>query len=270
MSFEIHSGKKPGAPVLTSVELWGLHAPPTKPVHWREGRSAKELARAWTQVSGTMPLEVAEALGLAASRSRFCGLKFERGLAEAKTYFSDGSAGPRNHDLFLVGACGKERVLVDVEGKERETFGKTLAEKWRSPDANKPKSGIHRRIRNWSKLFIGLEWESSDQLVPELQPLRYQLLSGLAGAVARAKIAKCQSAVFLIHQFKQTHPEKSVRKAYNRNDDDLMRFLKSLNPDLPCLDHDRTLVRLIRRGEDATLFDGVELYVAKATRDVGV
>jgi hypothetical protein len=260
MPFEIRS-KNDDAPVLTSTDLWGKYAKPASPTHWKEGRSALELARAWTSTPGQMPHEVTSAL----ADGPFADLQLAHGRAELKTPFPDGSAGPRNHDLVVVATCSRGNVLLDVEGKERETFDRTLVQRWTKREAAKPRSNIRPRILRWSSLLSGRYY---DRLTADLEPLRYQLFSGLAGSIRLANIKHCTAAVFLVHQFEHAQPAPSLARMYDRNQRDLDAFTHWLNPALPLVGRGSgsLVVRILRAGESNSLFDGVELYVAKAVR----
>ena len=265
MPFEIQSGQRSESPPLTTVDLWGQYARPAKATHWQDGRSAMELARAWTNLGETLPKEIREALELDKPGSRFEGLQIERGVAEVKTYFPDGVAGPRNHDLVLFGARDGERVLIDIEGKEREEFDKTLKRQWNQRSADNPSSNIRPRLRRWPQLLLGRPREEWDELPSNLEGLRYQLFSGIIGTLLRARLSGSGVAVFLVHQFRHQNPTAALASKYGKNERDLNAFLTWLNPSTPAGQGANWMTRLRRAGDDATLFEGVELWVAKAT-----
>jgi hypothetical protein len=94
VGFEIKSGKRPAAPPLTTLRLWHAHAPPRSPIkHWKSGRSAMELAKAWHL--GSVPPEVQTVL----DGSPFAGVRIDRGWAEVLTAVDSRRGERRNNDL---------------------------------------------------------------------------------------------------------------------------------------------------------------------------
>lgn len=53
--------EKNGVRLLT-LDEWRVHAPPKSEVHWKDGRSAKESARAWLDDAPLIPAEIAATL----------------------------------------------------------------------------------------------------------------------------------------------------------------------------------------------------------------
>src|SRR4051794_14136559 len=75
MRIENNSGQE-----ITSVDAWGVLGKPASDVHWREYRSAYELAHAW--IEGDAHGRLRSLLA-----TRLPGVEFQRGVAERKTYF---------------------------------------------------------------------------------------------------------------------------------------------------------------------------------------
>jgi hypothetical protein len=112
-----------GGEEIRSVEAWFTHAPPRGGRHqWRDGRSAKELARAWCPDGGgaMVPPEIA---GLFAMQGTLAQLELEWAEPEARVYFDRLPGEPRNTDLAAVGVAGQLRVALSIEAKADEPFG---------------------------------------------------------------------------------------------------------------------------------------------------
>ena len=90
---ENRDGKRIG-----DLKAWGELAKPASTTHWKEGRSAMELARAWTTGSGAIDLSALLERARATS-----GFLPERAIAEAQTAFDSFRGGRRNHDLLVIG-----------------------------------------------------------------------------------------------------------------------------------------------------------------------
>src|SRR3954449_2208887 len=80
---------------IRSVRDWGRLAPPASAHHWREHRSAFELARAWVEGPASQQLHA-----LLTSRREFTDVRLQRAIAERRSWFDDIPGGPRNHDLL--------------------------------------------------------------------------------------------------------------------------------------------------------------------------
>jgi hypothetical protein len=105
-----------GRPIAT-LAAWHELAPPAAPNHWREHRSAYELARAWTEGDGAERLRA-----LLATRDEFADVELQRVVAERKTWFDDIPVGPRNHDLLVLARAPAGRIVVGIEAKADEPF----------------------------------------------------------------------------------------------------------------------------------------------------
>src|SRR4051794_41643428 len=111
-----------GEPIVTLAD-WHRLAPPTSPHHWREYRSAFELAHAWTEGDGAERLSAVLKV-----REELAGVRLERGIAERKSWFDDIPGRPRQHDLLLIGGMNAGRLVVGLEAKADEPFDLDVAE----------------------------------------------------------------------------------------------------------------------------------------------
>ncbi len=192
---------------ITSLQAWGELGGPAAEHHWKENRSAYELARAW--IEGDAVERVTDLLGL---RPELSGLRLEEGVAEKKTNFDDIPRGPRNHDLLVRATSDAGPVIIGVEGKADEPFDLPLR-RWRDEALRRsPESGAPARIDSLATLFFGTTIDD-DQGQPPLADLGYQLFSGLAGTLADAKEADANRAVFLVHEFVTSETEEDKHRS---------------------------------------------------------
>lgn len=209
----------PGGQRIRTPEDWHRYAPPKKPqIHWQDGRSAKESARAWLGhgTTATVPREIATLL-------ETCRLTrgFEPVLAipECVTKLDDYAGEHRNHDLLVVGLAAGGQMLLAIEAKADESFGDhsvdeylTLcerrehdrirrAEEARLAGKRLPRpSNAARRIQELCAAVFG--HAANDGRVPDVaRPLRYQLIAALAGALIEAHARECAHAVLVVHEF---------------------------------------------------------------------
>lgn len=114
---------KAGNPIVTVAD-WEERAGPVSPDQWRDGYSAKELAKAWAPGNGgSAAAEITALLRLALEDE---GLEVVRGIPEQRTRFDANPRGPRVHDLLVqaLGAAGP--IVIGVEGRGHESSGKPL------------------------------------------------------------------------------------------------------------------------------------------------
>jgi hypothetical protein len=188
---------------IRSVEEWGVLAKPASPVHWQDGRSAKELAKAW--IDGTGP----DVLGkLLARDARTADLRVKKATAEAQTAFDSLPGGRRNHDLLVEGDAAGGPTIVGLEGKADESFGETLDGFGRAAQRKADRGERTNAPQRLERLLADLAGTSLEAR-PELGKLRYQLFSGVAGTLAAA--GRDDQAVFVVHEFQD--PEDDATQA---------------------------------------------------------
>ena len=110
-----------GNPIQT-VDDWFRFAPPLGgSYHWRDGHSAKELAKAWcTEGIPGVPAGVEDFLHRIPG---FSPIKPARGYAEHRTPFDALRGEPCNADLLLECESLPGPIAVLIEAKSREPFG---------------------------------------------------------------------------------------------------------------------------------------------------
>jgi hypothetical protein len=176
-----------------------------QPIHWQDGRSAKELAKAW--VDGSGPAALVQLLGRARSTA---DLRIVKATAEAQTAFDAFPGGRRNHDLLVEAQAAGGPTIIGLEGKADESFGQTLDSFGRAATA---KADRGHPTNAWQRLdnLVGDLAGTTLEARPELRKLRYQLFSGVAGTLAAAKPAG--QAAFVVHEFNTSKTTKAKRSA---------------------------------------------------------
>jgi len=185
--FHIHSKNNE---VIKSVDDWLLFSPPKmKKRHWKDGRSAKELAKAWLETGKPkMPQELVNILQIHPLTRNFVP-KFA--IPEFVTSLDNFFGGQRNHDLIINGSSDNKKILVSVEAKADEPFGELIC----NVGSKKPNSKIPQRLELLSNSIFGCRIDN------ELSNVRYQLLTGVAGALIEAKNRGADITVFIVHEF---------------------------------------------------------------------
>jgi hypothetical protein len=197
---------------INSLEDWFRLAPPKqKSAHWSDGRSAKELARLWTS---SVPSEVPDVVAtILRSHPEIENLTIESAIPEVVTRLDNLRGGHRNHDLILLGETEKKSVLIAIEAKADEPFGKTIQNYLTSL---KPGSMAGERIQKLSHAIFGRSIDS------ELRKLRYQLFHAVAGTLIEAKKREADIAIFLVHEF---ITPKTKCMLIERNAEDFQMFI---------------------------------------------
>lgn len=244
--------------ILSTLEEWEKYAPPKSPGHWVDGRSAKELARAWLVGNGTsMPPEILDSL---LAHPRFGAVQSWQAEPEAKLRFDAFPGEPRNSDLAVYARDRFGEYLLAVEGKADEPYGETVTQAFAA--------ALERRIENSRSNGVArIEQLAASLLPPRTRAmpsavvLRYQLLTACAGAAAEAHRRNAGRAVMLIHEF-ITPQTKDAN--HTRNAADLAAFLS------------RRSGRKIAAAENGRLYGPfasasaprVDLFIGKASRNI--
>lgn len=243
---------------IASLADWEQYAPPKSPHHWVDGRSAKEVARAWLEGGGTtMPHEV---LAVLASHPRFDDVLSWDAEPEARLRFDAFPGEPRNSDLLVVANDAFGPFVLAVEAKADEPYGDTLGALLAAALERRienPRSNGIARIEGLATLLLK-PWSGGQ---PKAGALRYQLFTACAGTLAETHRRRAGRAVMLVHEF-ITPATTDVKHA--RNGSDLRLFLSRLSS---CSHKD------VADGELQGPFvfedyPGVELFVGKVTRNL--
>jgi hypothetical protein len=244
---------------IRSIDDWFRLSPPKRgEYHWKDGRSAKELARAYFRHDGpSIPEELADLLAplLPTGSPIPCAA-----YPEHKVAIDELEGEPPNIDLALAfGEAGRSAVAACVEGKADEPFGDPVSivlTDTVARIARDERTGVVTRVQRLLEALLP-SWSPGQAHAGDL---RYQLLTGVAATLAFAKLIGARTTVFAVHEFIDT--EKTKPENLARNADDLNRFVHRLtNGRVAAVDHDK----LVGPIGVPTAGDGVQLYIGKVS-----
>ncbi len=187
---------------ICSIEEWKKLAPPERPEHWADGRSAKEFARAWLPNPGH-PIVPAELSALFAG-SPLGPVSFLEGEPEAPIRF-DSIRRRRYADLAARALSFGRLVAITIEAKERETFDKPVGARLDAVVGKR--SELPERIQ---RLSLGLFGTS---VTPAVRRLFYQLLYGTAASLCFAEASNAAAAAFIVFEFRNNETPGAALKA---------------------------------------------------------
>jgi hypothetical protein len=238
---------------IATVDQWFEFAPPRGGVRqWVDGRSAKELAKAFLE--GSVPATPPELRALLSSHQDLGTVDLAVGFPEYKIALDEFRGETRNADLAAVGIGKTGRVALTIEAKADEPFGGTIRETLATAPA---KSNLPKRIAALAKAVFG-------HTGPEIDGLRYQLLHGAAASLILAQEQSAAAALFIVLEFRG--PSCS-RENLDRNRSDFELFVKTLSPSAaPPATGTLTGPFLVPGG--GLVPTGLPLYVGKAVRNV--
>lgn len=202
---------------LTTLADWHSHAPPKSEGHWKDGRSAKESARFWLGAAPDLPSGIANLLRATGSVGALRSWSAE---PEARVSF-DAFSGPANLDVLVRAQDEAGPVVIGIEAKADETFGKTVERTLQAAGKElerNPRSKRVQRIRGLAATF-GLDLDR-----PGIPGLRHQLLTLTAATVAEARRQSADRAVVIVHELVSDLVNAGCRA---RNARDLDRFLEA-------------------------------------------
>lgn len=192
--------------VIRCVDEWFRFAPPKRGErHWKDGRSAKELARAWFPESGG-PRIPAELASLFESHGATQCVEWERAEPERVIAFDRCGGERRNADLVLWGRKDGRTILASVEAKADESFGEISGEYVDGCAERNPASRVPERFSLLCEGILGTGPEND-----EARRCPYQLLTAVAGALCDAEGADAETAVFVVHEFIGATDEAKMR-----------------------------------------------------------
>jgi len=189
---------------IVDCDSWKQHRPPKKPdIQWKDGRSAKELARFVTTSLPDMPSEIEGKLVTFVDETAVFDWDAE--------YVTElpGIGEGRNHDAVFF----NEDIVVCIEAKADETLGNLIQEEMRNASVNKL-----GRISDLLKMIFKGGFK-------EYGNLRYQLLTASTGAILEAKKRGVKTVILLVIVFKSE--EHTTKEKIENNNADIQRFLNA-------------------------------------------
>ena len=204
--------------VIDSVDSWFRLAPPKDGENqWVDGRSAKELAKAWFRKPGhaCVPQELDDLLS---SHDDLAGYSIFTGTPEVRVTLDNYPGETRNADMILQGRRDEEIMVISVEAKADEQFDVTIGEKVRNAKAA---SNIPKRVDHLCRAIF----TNSPEQKSSIADLRYQLLHAVAATVIAAGERRASKALFVVHEFKT---DKTDDRKIADNHTDLETFVAEL------------------------------------------
>lgn len=174
-------------------------------LHWRDGYSAKELAKHWWRYN-SLPPDVKRVL---ATERLFSDAKLVDAIFERDTRIGDSGRCSQTDLLAILRLREGGLAVMGVEAKVNEPFGKLIGEEYWEGVGGRKMARIERLCR-----MLGLDLERSATL-----DLRYQLLHRTAAALYEAENYQTGKAIMLVETF-------------SRDDahwDDFAAFARALN-----------------------------------------
>ncbi|WP_223702168.1 DUF6946 family protein [Sutcliffiella deserti] len=235
---------------IHSLSDWLTYSAPAKgDGHLKDLRSAMELAKCWFRDGvAKVPDELQS---LFEENEVTKDIKITKAYPEKETRLDNYGKG-RNHDLVLIGETGRERILISVEAKADESYGKLVGDYLKSVSA---RSNVPNRIEQLTSSILGTQTS---------EHLRYQLLHAIAGTIIEAKECGATQAIFLVHEF---HSVETNSKNVTRNKDDFIRFLSDLFEQQIDLQPNELLGPVAVNGGEFVP-KGIPLYVGKIVTDL--
>jgi hypothetical protein len=247
-------------PIL-SVEDWFRLAPPARgKTQWVDAKSAKTCAEVWLQhVADGGPPEV---LALLRTHRALATAVLERAEPEARIAFDARAGNTRNADLAIVARDQHGPIAVTVEAKAGETFGETVADALVDGLESKvatPTSAKLARIEDLARALL----PPRPRGMPKIGPMRYQLLTAVAGTLAHATQLKATRAVMIVHQFDTA---RTTAAMHVESMSDLQAFLRRLAGDEDLVIQDGVLLGPFLVPGRPLFMEPAELYVGTVTR----
>ena len=250
--------------ILSALQDWECLAPPKRADQWKDGRSAKEAARAWLEGGGVhLPPEVASAL---AKHPSFGPVLKWDAEPEVKLRFDKFAGEPRNSDLVVYAQDMHGSFLIAVEAKADEPYGETvagtLAAALERHLKNDRSNGIER-VKQLAQALFGPQKPQD----PPIKEIRYQLLTACAGALCEAERCNYSRALMLVHEFVT---DKTKDENHCRNAADLNMFLKRLSHCEAPIIADGDILGPFNVPGAPLIGNGVQLFVGKVSRNLRV
>jgi len=187
--------------------------------HWKEGRSAMELAKSWFRNDALSPPQ--ELSSLLHSHPRTNQIELTEGIPELVTPLPERGNG-RNHDLALKGTTDYESVTICIEAKADESFGNTTVGEYWLSGIQKRNRGTSTRVPDRVEALLSMVDPVHTIETSQWKDIRYQLLTALCGTILQAKKDNATLAVLVVQEFR-TNETSQVKQAGNH--EELERFL---------------------------------------------
>lgn len=212
-----------------AINCWQDWERPKSEIHWKEGRSAMEVAKSWFRQSvATPPKEIVQLLFNHFQQN----IEFFKVVPELATPLPE-SGGMRNHDVACTCMIGKNKATVCIEGKTDESFGEQTVAQYYQQMKHRRRSGVSTCVpERIEKLVSMLPIPPAEIASCTVAENGYQLVTALVGTALQAKIDHSELAILIIHEF---HTDGLNPQKIQKNIQDYSQFVNKLTG-LPCED----------------------------------
>lgn len=155
-----------------------------KPIHWKQGRSAKALADCWF-AAGDVPAVVR---GVLRTTPQFAEAELLEAWLERETDLGDAQGKPSQTGLLALLGVGDEIAVLCIEAKVDESFG-PLVGAWLEQGG----AGRQKRLTALCAL-LGFDPATSAEL-------RYQLLHRTVAVILEARRFRASTAALVVQSF---------------------------------------------------------------------
>jgi hypothetical protein len=219
-------------------QIWkSKYAPMGGDAHWKEGRSAMELARYMTAHLPYAPYEIERALSTLTDKEAVFDWAGEHVTK------LPGTGEGRNHDAIMW----NDDVFVGIEGKADESLGNGYV----ASEYDKGSDNKKMRIEKLTDMI----WGDTPQAHPDI---RYQLLTASGAILLEAAKHNVSKALFLVVVFKQLGEYQQDK--LDANNRDIETFLRST--------HAERENNLYRLSTEYGAKNGITLYFKKIEIDL--
>jgi len=238
---------------ITSPDDWTAVIPPKQ---WKDGRPARELARAWWP-AGRRASEPDEFAALLDS-GNIAGLTLGTVHVHAAIPVDDTAW---QADLAITASCqdGPLAIVVTAVAADRfgERLGNVLVDAARQIGRDEPSPMVERVQRLTAALLP--PWQEG---LPHLEELRHDLLMGTAATMAFATSINAKRAIYVVHELVDIDGTKESERRKNREDLDV--FVRRLSHgETPRLTRGVLLAEIAVPG-----YPAIALQVGKTRRDL--
>ena len=178
---------------INTIQEWKKKCPPERgDFHWKEKRSAKELAKEWIYNNGSNFKKILN------QNNEFKNTELIRVAPELETRFDKYGRG-RKHDLLILGQQDCKKTVISIEAKADESFGNNTVGRYYLKgilkQLNETNTNVPARIEGLIKSLFKKPYKN------KIFKLQYQLLHAIAGTLTEAKIQNSDKALFVVNTF---------------------------------------------------------------------
>lgn len=203
---------------ITTLDDWAAAIPPKQ---WKDGRNARELARAWWPAD-RRPSEPDE-FGALLDSGGLAGLTLTTVHVNPAIPVDDTTW---HADLAITAHCQDGPVAIVVKAVADERFGdrlgNVLVEAARQIGRDEP-SAVVGRIQRLAAAMLP-PWKAG---LPHLEELRHDLLMGAAATMAFATSIGATRALYVVHEL--VYLDRTKESDRRKNREDLDQFVRRLS-----------------------------------------